>query len=50
MNRAMSKVILFVCIAVLLVAGGGFAFLATWDMPPPSSSVVKVVPSDQLGK
>jgi hypothetical protein len=36
-------------ILILLVGGGG-AFLATWDIPAPRSKVEKVIPADRLGK
>jgi hypothetical protein len=41
----MVKVILIV-IAVAIV--GGVAFLATWDMPPPTATVEKVIPNDRF--
>ena len=31
--------------AVLLVIVGGFVVLATWDMPPPSAPIEKVIPN-----
>lgn len=37
-------------ILVLLVIVGGVAFLATWDMPPPSSKVEKVIPNDRFAR
>jgi hypothetical protein len=37
-------------IIVLLVVGGGFAFLLTWDIPPPSAPVEKVLPNDRFEK
>lgn len=37
-------------ILILLVIGlaGGAVFLATWEIPPPSSTVEKVMPDDQF--
>ncbi|WP_019645805.1 hypothetical protein [Novispirillum itersonii] len=35
-------------IAVLILVVGGIGFLATWDMPPPSASVEKVIPNDRF--
>lgn len=35
-------------ILVLLVLVGGIAVLATWDMPPPSATVEKVIPNDRF--
>lgn len=33
---------------IILVFGGGGVFLATWDMPPPSQKVEKVIPNDKV--
>jgi hypothetical protein len=35
---------------VLVVVGllGGAAFLATWEIPPPSATVKKVIPNDRF--
>jgi hypothetical protein len=41
----MAKIIL-ILVAVVLV--GGVAFLATWDMPPPTTTVEKVIPNDRF--
>lgn len=35
-------------VLILLVLGGGFAVLATWDMPVPSKTVEKVLPDDRF--
>jgi len=35
---------------LILLVGGGVAFLATWDIPAPRSKVEKVIPADRLGK
>ncbi len=32
----------------LLIIGGGAAFLATWDIPPPASKVERVLPDEQF--
>lgn len=37
---------LFVIVAVAVVATLGF--LATWDMPPPTTKVEKVIPNDRF--
>lgn len=37
---------LFVIFVVLLLVGT--AFLATWDIPPPSKVVEKVIPDDRF--
>ncbi len=41
----MAKIILIV-VAVVIV--GGVAFLATWDMPPPTATVEKTIPNDRF--
>ncbi len=35
-------------ILVLAVIVGGGVFLATWDMPPPSTQVEKVIPNERF--
>lgn len=35
-------------VLVLAVIIGGGVFLATWDMPPPSSQVEKIIPNDRF--
>jgi hypothetical protein len=35
-------------ILILLIVGGAVAFLATWEMPPPSKKVEKVIPNDKV--
>lgn len=39
-------------LALLLLAaiGGGVVFLATWDMPPPTAKVEKVIPNERFQK
>jgi small neutral amino acid transporter SnatA (MarC family) len=43
--RRLSVVVLLV-VAVVVV--GGIAFLATWDIPAPTSRVEKVIPNDRF--
>ena len=38
--------ILFLFLLALVVAGG--VFLLTWDIPPPSQTVEKVLPDDRF--
>lgn len=40
-----AKIILIVIVVVLV---GGGIFLATWDIPAPSSTVEKVLPNDRF--
>ena len=35
-------------ILIVVVAVGGVAFLATWDMPAPSTQVEKIIPNDRF--
>jgi hypothetical protein len=39
-------------VLLLLLAGivGGGVYLATWDMPPPSERMEKVVPNDRFNR
>mgnify|MGYP000748151161 CR=1 FL=1 len=39
----------FIVILALLAVGGVVAFLAAWDMPPPTQRVEKVIGDDALG-
>jgi hypothetical protein len=38
---------LFMLLIVVIVVGGG-AFLMTWDIPPPTSTVEKIIPDDRF--
>ena len=38
--------IILILIVVILIGGG--LFLATWDIPAPSSTVEKVIPNDRF--
>jgi hypothetical protein len=44
----MSKLAGVLVVLVLAVVVGGGAFLATWDVPPPSAKVEKVIPDERL--
>jgi len=44
----MSKFYLFVFLMLLAIVVGGAAFLATWDIPPPTNRVEKVLPNDRF--
>lgn len=35
-------------ILILVLVVGGVGFLATWDMPPPSATVEKIIPNDRF--
>jgi hypothetical protein len=46
----MGKLTIALVLILLLAAGGGTAFLATWEIPPPISNVDKVLPNDKFPK
>lgn len=35
---------------VVVVIAAGAVFLATWDIPPPTARVEKVIPNDRIGR
>ena len=45
--KTLQKVI---AVAVLALLGAGAAFLATWEIPPPSAKVEKVIPDDRFSR
>ena len=44
----MSKLSLFIVIVVIAALGAGTFFLLTWEIPPPTSKVEKVIPDERL--
>jgi hypothetical protein len=44
----MSKLSSVIILLVLAALVGGAVFLATWDVPPPSARVEKVIPDEKL--
>ncbi|MCW0232314.1 MAG: hypothetical protein OJJ21_01820 [Ferrovibrio sp.] len=46
----MARMSMILGLVLVLVVGGGFAFLASWDIPAPRSKVEKIIPADRLGK
>lgn len=44
----MSRAFLVLLIAVLVAVAGGLAYLATWDIPPPSAPVEQIIPNDRF--
>ncbi len=46
----MRKLTTFISVAVLALLGAGAAFLATWEIPPPSAVVEKVIPDDRFSR
>ena len=46
----MARLTIALLVLLVLVLGGGAAFLANWNIPAPRAKVEKVIPADQLGK
>ncbi len=44
----MNKFILFFVILLIVLIGGGLAFLATWEIPAPSHNIEKVLDNDKF--
>jgi flagellar basal body-associated protein FliL len=44
------KAAVIVLIVVVAVLAGGVAFLSTWNIPPPSKQVEKVIPNEKLSR
>ena len=44
------RFVAFLFVLIILLLGGGTAFLMTWDIPPPTAPVQKVIPNDRLPK
>lgn len=45
-----SRIGLIVALGVAIMVAGLFAFLATWNIPAPSSTVERVIPNDKFGR
>ncbi len=46
----MARMSILLFLFLMLLIGGGVAFLASWDIPAPRAKVEKVIPADRLGK
>ena len=46
----MRKLTMIIAMTVLVLLGAGAAFLATWEIPPPSAKVEKVIPDDRFSR
>ena len=46
----MRKLTTIIGVAVLVLLGAGAAFLETWEIPPPSAKVEKVIPDDRFSR
>ena len=49
-GKYMRKLTTIIGVAVLVLLGTGAAFLATWEIPPPSAKVEKVIPDDRFSR
>lgn len=38
----------FILVSTLVVVLGGVIFLVTWDIPPPTTTIERVIPDDRL--
>ena len=47
---AMTKPLIIVVALLAVIVAGGVAFLATWDIPPPTARVEKVIANDRFAK
>jgi hypothetical protein len=45
-----SRVGLVVALVAVIAVAGLFAFLATWNIPAPSTTVERVIPNDKFGR
>ncbi len=46
----MRKLTIFIAMTVLALLAAGIVFLATWEIPPPSAVVEKVIPDDRFSR
>lgn len=48
LSAAARRISLIIVVIAILVIAGGAVFLATWNIPPPTKSVEKVIPDAKL--
>jgi hypothetical protein len=48
LNAAARKISFVIIVIAVLVIAGGAVFLATWNIPPPTKPVEKVIPDAKL--
>lgn len=48
LSSVIKKPFAIVVILVVLALAGALAFLATWDIPAPSTRIERVIPNDRL--
>lgn len=44
----MRRFLLIILVLVVALVAGGAVFVATWDIPPPTKEIRKVVPNDRF--
>jgi hypothetical protein len=48
LRGAMSAFKRLILVSTLVVVLGGVIFLVTWDIPPPTTTIERVIPDDRL--
>jgi len=46
----MSTISRLLLVLLIVVVLGGVTFLATWDIPPPTAQIERVIPNEQLAE
>jgi outer membrane murein-binding lipoprotein Lpp len=46
----MTRLTLFAVAVVVIALAGGAVFLSTWDIPPPSAKIEKVLPDARFAR
>ena len=50
MNALKRPLIILVLVLLVVIIGGVGVFLATWNIPPPSARIEKVIPNDRFAR
>ena len=50
MNALKRPLFILVLVLIVVIVGGFAAFLAAWDIPPPSAKIEKVIPNDRFAR
>ncbi len=50
MSALKSPFVILVLVLLVVVIGGVGVFLATWNIPPPSAKIEKVIPNDRFAR
>ena len=46
--NALTRPLLILAVVLVVLIGGGFAFLSTWNIPAPTAKIEKVIPNDRF--